>query len=147
MVAEIGDAALPRGLALMLTGDAAMALRRVGLNSAIIDRGIVLEQIAHADRWGTRSMTSTISARPTRVRAHPGHHPRRPDVRPEQRQIRAPVRYGTTLASVGGPAGEPEVAFSDGTHGQFDLVMGKDGIRSAMRTVMLPGASSRRTGH
>lgn len=66
VVAEIGDAALPRGLALMLTGNAAMTLRRVGLDWAVIDRGIVLEQIAHADRWGTRSMTSTISARPTR---------------------------------------------------------------------------------
>ena len=138
VVAEIGDTALPRGLALMLTGDAAMALRRVGLDRAVIDRGIVLEQIAHADRWGTRSMTSTISARPTRVRARPGHHPRRPDVRPEQRG-RAPVRYGTTLASVGGPPGEPEVAVSDGTHGQFDLVVGADGIHSAVRTVIYLG--------
>ena len=49
-------------------------------------------------------MTSTISARPTRVRARPGHHPRRPDVRPEQRGP-APMHHGTALASVGaGPA-------------------------------------------
>jgi 2-polyprenyl-6-methoxyphenol hydroxylase-like FAD-dependent oxidoreductase len=52
VVAGIGDASLSRGLALMLTGNAAMALRRVGLDQIIVDRGIVLERIAHADPLG-----------------------------------------------------------------------------------------------
>jgi 2-polyprenyl-6-methoxyphenol hydroxylase-like FAD-dependent oxidoreductase len=43
VVAEIGDASLSRGLALMLTSNAVMTLRRVGLDRIIIDRGIVLE--------------------------------------------------------------------------------------------------------
>jgi 2-polyprenyl-6-methoxyphenol hydroxylase-like FAD-dependent oxidoreductase len=52
VVAEVGDASLSRGLALMLTGNAAMALRRVGLDQIIADRGIVLERIAHTDPLG-----------------------------------------------------------------------------------------------
>jgi hypothetical protein len=52
VVAEIGDVSLSRGLALMLTGNAAMALRRVGLDQIIVDRGIVLERIAHAGPLG-----------------------------------------------------------------------------------------------
>ena len=53
--------------------------------------------------------------------------------------MRAPIRCGTAVASVGGPAREPEVAFSDGTHGQFDLVVGADGIHSAVREAIYPG--------
>jgi 2-polyprenyl-6-methoxyphenol hydroxylase-like FAD-dependent oxidoreductase len=52
VVAEIGDASLSRGLALMLTGNAAMTLRRVGLDQIVVDRGIVLERIAHTDPMG-----------------------------------------------------------------------------------------------
>jgi 2-polyprenyl-6-methoxyphenol hydroxylase-like FAD-dependent oxidoreductase len=52
-VVEIGNASLSRGLALMLTSNAALALRRVGLDSAVIDQGIVLERIIHADPSGT----------------------------------------------------------------------------------------------
>jgi 2-polyprenyl-6-methoxyphenol hydroxylase-like FAD-dependent oxidoreductase len=52
VVAEIGDASLSRGLALMLTGNAAMALRRVGLDRAVIDRGVALERLAHTGPLG-----------------------------------------------------------------------------------------------
>jgi 2-polyprenyl-6-methoxyphenol hydroxylase-like FAD-dependent oxidoreductase len=52
VVAEIGDASLSHGLALMLTGNAAMALRRVGLHETVADHGIVLQRIAHADALG-----------------------------------------------------------------------------------------------
>jgi 2-polyprenyl-6-methoxyphenol hydroxylase-like FAD-dependent oxidoreductase len=39
-VVEIEKASLSRGLALMLTSNAALALRRVGLDRAVIDRGM-----------------------------------------------------------------------------------------------------------
>jgi 2-polyprenyl-6-methoxyphenol hydroxylase-like FAD-dependent oxidoreductase len=66
VVAEIGDASLPRGLALMLTGNAALALRRVGLDRAIIDRGIVLERIAPAAPLGNPVDDDHDLRRPTR---------------------------------------------------------------------------------
>jgi len=52
--------------------------------------------------------------------------------------VRAQIRYSTTITSVDGSAGEPEVALSDGTRGRFDLVVGADGIRSAVRKPIYP---------
>lgn len=139
VIAEIGDASLSRGLALMLTGNAAMALRRVGLDGIIVDRGIVLVRIAHAGPLGN-PVDDDHDLRPSNARYAPVLGITRDDLMSGlSNAIRAPIRYGTTLASVGGPAREPEVAFSDGTHGQFDLVVGADGIGSAVRRVIYPG--------
>lgn len=49
---------------------------------------------------------------------------------------RAQIRHETTVVAVAGPADEPEVTFSDGTSGRFDLVVGADGVDSAMRKVI-----------
>lgn len=51
-VVEIADGALSRGLALMLTSNVCLALRRVGLEDAVIERGITLERIVHRDPSG-----------------------------------------------------------------------------------------------
>ena len=139
VVAEIGDASLSRGLALMLTGNAAMALRRVGLDRAVIDHGVVLERIAHADPLGN-PVDDDHDLRPSNARYAPVLGITRDGLMSGlSRAVRAPIRYATTLASVGGPAGEPVVAFSDGTRGQFDLVVGADGIGSAVREAIYPG--------
>jgi 2-polyprenyl-6-methoxyphenol hydroxylase-like FAD-dependent oxidoreductase len=139
VVAEIGDASLSRGLALMLTGNAAMALRRVGLDQTIADRGIVLERIAHAGPLGN-PVDDDHDLRPSNARYAPVLGITRDGLMSGlSSAMRAPVRYAITLASVGGPVKEPEVAFSDGTHGQFDLVVGADGIHSAVRRAIYPG--------
>lgn len=139
VVAEIADASLSRGLALMLTGNAAMALRRVGLDQIIVDRGIVLERIAHAGPLGD-PVDDDHDLRPSNGRYAPVLGITRDGLMSGlSSAIRAPVRYATTVASVGGPAKEPEVAFSDGSRDQFDLVVGADGIGSAVREVIYPG--------
>jgi 2-heptyl-3-hydroxy-4(1H)-quinolone synthase len=135
VVAEIADASLSRGLALMLTGNAAMALRRVGLDRIIVDRGIVLERMVHADPLGN-PVDDDHDLRPSNARYAPVLGITRDGL---SSAMRAPIRYGTTVASVSGPAREPEVAFSDGTHSQFDLVVGADGIHSAVREAIYPG--------
>jgi 2-polyprenyl-6-methoxyphenol hydroxylase-like FAD-dependent oxidoreductase len=45
----------------------------------------------------------------------------------------APVRTGTTIQSLENSAGGAEVIFSDGTTASYDLVVGADGIHSALR--------------
>jgi len=52
-VVEIANASLSRGLALLLTSNVALALRRIGLERMVIERWIVLEQIAQTDASGT----------------------------------------------------------------------------------------------
>jgi 2-polyprenyl-6-methoxyphenol hydroxylase-like FAD-dependent oxidoreductase len=138
VVAEIGDASLSRGLALMLTSNAVLALRRVGLDGIVIDRGIVLERIVHTDPSGN-PIEDDHDLRPSNTRYAPNLGITRDGLMSGlSSAVRAQIRYATTLASAGGPAREPDVAFSDGTRGQFDLVVGADGIHSAVRKAIYP---------
>jgi 2-polyprenyl-6-methoxyphenol hydroxylase-like FAD-dependent oxidoreductase len=50
------------------------------------------------------------------------------------------VRYSTSIASVDWSTATPDVVFTDGTRGQFDLIVGADGIRSAVRGLVYPHA-------
>jgi 2-polyprenyl-6-methoxyphenol hydroxylase-like FAD-dependent oxidoreductase len=146
VVAEIGDASLSRGLALMLTSNAVMTLRRVGLDRIIIDRGIVLERIVYTDPSGN-PIEDDHDLRPSNARYAPNLGITRDGLMSGLTSAaRAQIHYGTTLASVGGPVKEPDVAFSDSMRGRFDLVVGADGttqpcVRPSIQT------SSPRTGH
>ena len=48
-IVEIANSSLSRGLALLLTSNVGVALRRIGLDSAVIQHGAVLEQILQTD--------------------------------------------------------------------------------------------------
>ncbi len=49
MIVEIENASLSRGLALLLTSNVGVALRRIGLDGVVIQHGVVLEQILQTD--------------------------------------------------------------------------------------------------
>jgi 2-polyprenyl-6-methoxyphenol hydroxylase-like FAD-dependent oxidoreductase len=49
-----------------------------------------------------------------------------------------PVAYATTVSTVDWSKDSPVVAFSDDIRAQFDLVVGADGIQSAVRKVIFP---------
>lgn len=137
-VIEIGDASLARGLALMLTSNAAVALRRLGLDTVVSDHGLVLEQIVHTDPSG-HPIEAAHDLRPSNARYGPNLAITRDGLMSGLLSATsAPIRYSTTIASLAGTAAEPEVRFSDGTAGQFDLVVGADGIQSAVRKSIYP---------
>jgi FAD-dependent urate hydroxylase len=137
-VVEIGEASLSRGLALMLTSNAVLALRRAGLDQAVVDHAVVLERIIHADPSGT-PVEDDHDLGPANRRYAPNLGITRDGLMSALAgAMRAQIRYATTITSVGGPAGEPEVAFSDGTRARFDLVVGADGIASAVRRTIYP---------
>ena len=55
------------------------------------------------------------------------------------------VRLGTSVTEVGeGPA--PQVTFSDGSTGSYDVVVGADGVRSTIRQIALRGPTARYVG-
>jgi len=56
------------------------------------------------------------------------------------RSFEVPVRLGTTVSAVYERDDAIEVAFTDGTTGAYDLVVGADGVHSAIRRMLLPNA-------
>lgn len=138
VVVEIEKASLSRGLALMLTSNAALALRRVGLDRAVIDQGLVLERIIHADPSGT-PIEEIHDLGWSNDRYAPNLGITRDGLMSSlSSATRGQIRYSTTIASVHEAAQEPEVEFSDGSRARFDLVVGADGIRSAVRNLIYP---------
>ena len=104
-VVELGEASLSRGLALMLTSNAAVALRRAGLDQAVIDQGVVLERIIHADPSGT-PVEDDHDLGPANRRYAPNLGITRDGLMSALAgAMRAQIRYGTTITSVDGPAG------------------------------------------
>jgi 2-polyprenyl-6-methoxyphenol hydroxylase-like FAD-dependent oxidoreductase len=64
-IAEIADGLLTRGLGLFLTSNVFLALRRIGLDKAVIERGVVIEQQIQTDA-AERLPGITTSVRSTR---------------------------------------------------------------------------------
>ena len=52
----------------------------------------------------------------------------------------ARIRTGLTVSSISDTSGEVDVAFSDGTRGTYDLVVGADGFRSTVRQTVFGDA-------
>lgn len=138
VVVEIGKASLSRGLALLLTSNVGLALRRVGLDRPVIDRGIVLERIVHIDAAGV-PVEDDHDLDTSNKRYAPSLGITRDGLMSALASAAgAQIRYATTLTSVDWSAGDPEVMLSDGTHARFDLVVGADGIGSTVRRIIHP---------
>jgi 2-polyprenyl-6-methoxyphenol hydroxylase-like FAD-dependent oxidoreductase len=138
-VVELQDASLSRGLALMLTNNATLALRRIGLDGTVAERGTVLERIVQTGASG--NLIDEHDFRLSNDRYAPNLGIMRDGLMAAlSGAVRAEIRYSTTIASVDGPADIPDVVFSDGTSAQFDLIVGADGLHSAVRKLIYPQA-------
>ena len=136
-VVEINEATLSRGLALMLTSNVVLALRRIGLDRTVIERGIVLEQIVQSDSSG--NPIAEHDFRPSNDRYAPNIGITRDAlISCLSSGDRTPIRYATTIVSVEESADAVDVVFSDGDRAQFDLVVGADGVHSSVRNWIYP---------
>lgn len=136
-VVEINEATLSRGLALMLTSNVALALRRIGVDRTVIERGIVLERIVQSDASG--NPVAEHDFRPSNDRYAPNIGITRDAlISCLSRGNRTPIRYATTIASIKEAADAIDVVFSDGRRAQFDLVVGADGLHSTVRNHIHP---------
>jgi 2-polyprenyl-6-methoxyphenol hydroxylase-like FAD-dependent oxidoreductase len=136
-IVEIAEASLSRGLALLLTSNVGAALRRIGLETGVAERGVVLEQILQTD--ASEVPNAWHDLRPSNERYAPSIGITRDAlISGISSGMRSQIRYSTTIASLDSSAGTVSAVFSDGTRGEFDLVVGADGISSAVRKIMYP---------
>ncbi len=132
--------ALPAaGAGLYLPGNAHRALARLGLGDDVVDRAAVVDRQLFLDSRGR--ILVDVPLRPFWERVGPCLGMLRRDLHEVLLESVAdvPLRLGTTLATCSG-AGPVQVEFTDGTNHEYDLVVGADGVHSAMRQKLLGGS-------
>jgi len=99
VVIEIANESLSRGLALLLTSNAGLALRRIGLEKVVVERGIVLEQIVQTDSSETPNAHHDL--RPSNERYSPNIGITRDAlISSISSGTRAQIRYSTTITAL-----------------------------------------------
>ena len=137
-VVEIQASSLGRGLALMLTSNVGLALRRIELDQAVAREAMVLDEIVQTDAAG--AIVDHHDFRPANDRYAPTVGITRDGlISALSSGPPLPVAYGTTVSALDWSTNSPRVTFADGTQAEFDLVVGADGIHSATREAIFPG--------
>lgn len=148
-VFEAAPAFKPLGAGLLLAANAVQAYRKIGISEKIISRGRALPLFEILDDRGC--IISQINA--TAIQQKFGVHNfaiHRADLHEVLLEQLAPdqVQYGKrATGSVPGPNGTQEVHFADGSSQHTDFLIVADGIHSAIRQQLLPGAVERYAGY
>lgn len=133
------------GVGLFLPGNAVRALTELGLKDDLADLGTPIRSQRLRDSRGATLAEIDLSA----LWKDAGHclgttHHRLHAVLEES--VQAPVRTGTTVRSLTEHGSGVHVDFSDGGSGDYDLVVGADGIRSQLRRTISPETEPRYAG-
>src|SRR3954447_1441079 len=127
------------GVGLTLLGPTLRALGNLGLLDAAIERGWSMDELLFCDAAGT--IVETVALPRLNGPAYPGQAGM---LRPELHEILtgavhdagATIRRGLTVSALREAGEGVDVAFSDGGSDTYDLVVGADGIRSAVRAMV-----------
>jgi 2-polyprenyl-6-methoxyphenol hydroxylase-like FAD-dependent oxidoreductase len=114
------------------------ALAALGLEAAVADRAVRIERQQFRDRRGRLLADIDLTD------AWQGVGPCVALPRSALHGIMlegVPINFGRTVRAIG-----ESVTFDDGTGGQYDLVIGADGVRSAVRGLVFGGAGVRPVG-
>ncbi len=137
------------GSGITLQGNALRELRKLGVWEAVRERGYGFDSL------GLRAPDGTLLAEIPDARTGGPDLPATVGMpRPDLARILAEragsagvkVRFGCTVTGLAQDAGGVDVTFSDGTTGRYDLVVGADGIRSAVRRLLGIALETRPTG-
>lgn len=132
----------PDGAGITISGPSLRALREVGVVDEVLARGGSWRAIDVCDANG--QVSATVPVAPAEgAEELPGAagimRTVLADILGHATQAAgAKVRLGVSFASVNQDADGVDVAFTDGSCGRYDLVIGADGVQSALRKLVLP---------
>jgi FAD-dependent urate hydroxylase len=131
------------GAGMYLPANSVRALGALGLQAALLGRACVITRQRFLDHRGRELLDVDLSAvwgatGPCAAISHRGLH--------ELLREGIPVRLGMTVTALDDQGPLVRAVFDDGSAGRYDLVVGADGVRSWVRTVVLGGAAPRFVG-
>ena len=131
------------GTGIYLPGNAARALRALGLDADVAERAVEIRQQRFLDHRGR--LLADIAVDQLWAGVGPCRALHRTALHDAVRLGAGdtPIRMGLTLHRVAQRDTTVEVEFSDGTSGDYDLVVGADGIRSTVRGLAFGAAAPR----
>lgn len=141
---QIGDS--HAGTGLYLPGNATRAVGQLGLLDSVLANAVPIGHQRILDHHGrllcnTRTSDVWASCAPCLALPHATIHTLLRDaVRHTE------IRYGASITAIGQSAGKCEVSFADGTTQVYDLVVGADGINSAVRKIVAPTVAPEYSG-
>lgn len=138
-VVELRAAPAESGAGLYLPGNAARAIEQLGLLEAVRDNAVAIDSQRILDSRGRQlSETHTAdvwgSCGPCLSLPHAAFHA----ILAQSLPRRVGIRHGISVSGIEQDGGSCEVAFTDGTSGAYDLVVGADGIHSSVRRIAFP---------
>jgi 2-polyprenyl-6-methoxyphenol hydroxylase-like FAD-dependent oxidoreductase len=127
------------GVGLTLLGPTLRARGTLGLLDETVRRGWSMDELLFCDASG--AVFHTVEIPRLNGPGYPGQvgmlRPALHDMLADAAsRAGAAVRHGVTVSSLVAEEDRVEVAFSDGTAGAYDLVVGADGVRSAVRRMV-----------
>jgi 2-polyprenyl-6-methoxyphenol hydroxylase-like FAD-dependent oxidoreductase len=131
------------GAGMYLPANSVRALGALGLRAALLDRACEIGRQRFLDHRGRVLLDVDLPAfwgpvEPCVAISHRALH--------EVLREGIPARQGTTVTSLHEDGPLVGAVFDDGSSGDYDLVVGADGIRSWVRSVILGGAGPRFVG-
>lgn len=145
-IVERRAASIDDGAGLYLVGNAVRVLATLGLADSVMRQGAQIR----SQRFLTERGETLFEIDTTRYwsQCGPCVGVRRADL---QRLLRAragasAMRFSTSISRIDQHERAVTVAFSDGTHGEYDFVVGADGIRSAVRRLVFGESQARYCG-
>ncbi|HEY6597660.1 MAG TPA: FAD-dependent monooxygenase [Asanoa sp.] len=132
-----------QGAGVYLPANSVRALGVLGLQAALLDRACEITRQRFLDHRGRVLLDVDLPAvwgatGPCAAISHGGLH--------ELLRAGIPVRQGTTVTALDEQGPLVHAVFDDGSTGDYDLVVGADGVRSWVRTVVFGGAAPRFLG-
>ena len=127
------------GAGMYIPGNGMAALDRLGLGDEVRAHGAVVERRRLCDERGRPFIDFDEAGYWRDISAPVALHRRELHDILAEGASGIPIRFGTTIRSLDDRGDVVDVGFSDGTGGQYDLVIGADGIHSSMRTTVVGG--------